>query len=505
MFALKSCRCVAVLLICSVLGWSQAAKSNKRSSSPEARTAAYFESIKNQPSRLMDFLHDMPKGADLHNHLSGAVYAESFIRWAVEDGLCINRSSSTFVTCDHSETELPASAALSDVVLYGQLLDAFSMRGWLPARESGHDHFFATFGKFGAATNGHTAEMLTEVRARAARENLQYLEVMFNPDNGQAAALGKRVGWTDDLSQMRGKLLAGGLPEIVNSARQGLDQIESRENQELRCGTQQADPGCAVQARYLYQVARGLPKEMVYAQILAGFEMASRDPRVVGLNLVMAEDWYVPVHDFKLHMKIIDYLHSVYPKVHITLHAGELTPEIAAPEELFHIRASVEEGHAERIGHGVDVMDETNPQALLKEMANRNVLVEVCLTSNDVILGVSGTRHPLLMYLKFGVPVTLATDDEGVSRSSMTQEYQRAVETYHFNYSQLKKFARASLAYSFLPGAGLWQSSGPSACQKDSPRSAKVSADCEKLLSVSARARAQWALEKALANFESRF
>jgi hypothetical protein len=153
----------------------------------------------------------------------------------------------------------------------------------------------------------------------------------------------------------------------------------------------------------------------------------------------------------------------------------------------------------------MDVMDETNPQALLKEMANRNVLVEVCLTSNDVILGVSGTRHPLLMYLKFGVPVTLATDDEGVSRSSMTQEYQRAVETYHFNYSQLKKFARASLAYSFLPGAGVWQSSGPSACQKDSPRSAKVSADCEKLLSVSARARAQWALEKALANFESRF
>jgi len=84
-------------------------------------------------------------------------------------------------------------------------------------------------------------------------------------------------------------------------------------------------------------------------------------------------------------------------------------------------------------------------------MARGKVLVEVCLTSNDVILGVSGARHPLLAYLKFRVPVALATDDAGVSRSSMTQEYQRAVETYHLKYADLKKMARASIAYSFLP------------------------------------------------------
>jgi adenosine deaminase len=221
----------------------------------------------------------------------------------------------------------------------------------------------------------------------------------------------------------------------------------------MRCGHPQPDPGCNVQARYLYQVARGLPKEQVFAQILAGFEMASKDPRVVGLNLVMAEDWYVPLHDFNLHMHMLDYLHQIYPKVHITLHAGELTPTLAAPEDLFHIRASIERGHAERIGHGVDVIQEHDPTELLKEMASRKVLVEVCLTSNDVILGVSGARHPLPMYLKFGVPVALATDDPGVSRSSMTQEFERAVETYRFSYPDLKKMVRASVAYSFLPAA----------------------------------------------------
>jgi len=86
-------------------------------------------------------------------------------------------------------------------------------------------------------------------------------------------------------------------------------------------------------------------------------------------------------------------------------------------------------------------------------MAHDGILVEVCLTSNDVILGVSGAQHPLPIYLKFGVPVALATDDEGVSRSNMTKEYQRAVETYHLRYADIKKMARASIAYSFLPAA----------------------------------------------------
>src|SRR5262249_55245748 len=151
--------------------------------------------------------------------------------------------------------------------------------------------------------------------------------------------------------------------------------------------------------------------------------MASRDPRVVGLNLVMAEDWYVPIHDFNLHMQMLNFLHEIYPKVHITLHAGELTLQLAPPEQFFHIRASIERGHAERIGHGVDVMYEPDPVALLREMARRKIMVEVCLTSNDVILGATGARHPLPVYMRYGVPVALATDDAGVSRSTMTHEY----------------------------------------------------------------------------------
>ena len=200
-----------------------------------------------------------------------------------------------------------------------------------------------------------------------------------------------------------------------------------------------------------------MPHEIVFAQILLGFELASSDPRFVGLNLVMPEDWYVPIHDFNEHMAMIDYLHGVYPKVHIALHAGELAMGLVPPEDLaFHIRASVERGHAERIGHGVSVMNEKDPIGLLHEMAERNVLVEIALTSNDMILGVSGDDHPLPVYMKYGVPVALATDDEGVSRSDMTHEYLRAIESYHLSYADLKRMARQSLEHSFLPGESLW-------------------------------------------------
>jgi adenosine deaminase len=168
------------------------------------------------------------------------------------------------------------------------------------------------------------------------------------------------------------------------------------------------------------------------------------------LNLVQPEDGRVPMHDFRLHMRMLAFLRPLYPKAHLTLHAGELWSGLVPPEGLrFHIRESVAAG-AERIGHGVDLMFEDDPAALLREMARRKVLVEVCLGSNDLILGVRGKEHPLRAYLDAGVPVALATDDEGVARSEMTQEYVRAVREQGLGYAALKRIARAGLEHAFL-------------------------------------------------------
>jgi adenosine deaminase len=309
---------------------------------------------------------------------------------------------------------------------------------------------------------------------------------------------------------MRERLLSSGLKDVMAAARTTLDRDETRRQKLLRCGAANADAGCRVTVRYLYQVLRGLPKEMVFAQIVLGFELAQADPRFVGLNLVMPEDWYVPMHDFDLHMRMFDYLHGVYPKVHITLHAGELAMGLVPPDGLaFHIRESMDKGHAERIGHGTSVMDEKDALGLLKQMAQKKVMVEICLTSGDLILGVEGSQHPLPTYIKYGVPVALATDDEGVSRSDMTHEYVRAIESYNFPYAQMKKMARESLEHSFLAGPSLWQEMAGArrvtACSGDAAGAEKPSAGCAKLLASSDRARAQWNLERAFAEFEKKF
>ena len=398
----------------------------------------------------------MPKGGDLHSHLSGAVYAESLIRWAGEDGLCIVVMTRALAPppCDSMSGRPAASTIAANATLFGDVIDAWSLRNWNPARQNGHDQFFESFGKFGLATKHRTGDMLAEVSAQAAADNVSYLELMQTLDGGASASLGRQAGFGAGFPAMRFRILAAGLRDSLLRARATLDTDEARRRTLLHCGTATADAGCRVTIRYLYQVLRGRSREEVFAQILAGFELASLDPRVVGFNLVQPEDDPIPMADFSVHMAMINFLRDLYPNVHITLHAGELVEGLVPPEGLrSHIRKSIEIGHAERIGHGVDVVYEDDADGLLRMMASRKILVEIALSSNDDILGVRGNRHPFATYLRYGVPVALVTDDEGVSRSNMIHEYQRAVEEQGADYPILKMMARNSLVYAFVEPA----------------------------------------------------
>ena len=86
--------------------------------------------------------------------------------------------------------------------------------------------------------------------------------------------------------------------------------------------------------------------------------MDAHEDTWVGINFVQPEDDFVSMRDYTLQMKMVAYLHSVYPKVHISLHAGELAPGLVPPEGLrFHIRQAVETGPrgAHRPRRGRDV------------------------------------------------------------------------------------------------------------------------------------------------------
>ncbi|HKV46743.1 MAG TPA: hypothetical protein VJN69_01540 [Candidatus Acidoferrales bacterium] len=482
-------------------------------STNETHTSRELESVRNNPLKLYAFLYRMPKGGDLHNHLGGAVYAESWIRDAEEARLCVDTRTDTLVQLQNgncAEGDVPATKAASDQTLYDALIDAFSMRGFVPTTGvTGHDHFFSTFDKFAAVDSENTGKSVDEVATRAAAQNEQYLELMDTPPFTHAVALARQIGWKDDLAALRNALLAAGLRDEIATDRAEYDKVETVRNQREYCGQPDAAPACKVQIRYLYQILRGFPKEQVFAQTLLGFEVASVDPRVVGINYVMPEDGEISMADYALHMRIVGFLHTLYPKVHISLHAGELAPGLVTYEGLCcHIREAVEVAHAERIGHGVDVMYEDRPYDLLAEMAKNHVMVEINLTSNDVILGVSGKDHPFPIYRAYGVPVALSTDDEGVSRINLTHEYVRAVETYDLHYSDLKQMVRDSVEHTFLPGESLWDKpddfghTAP-ACAKDALGANKPSTRCGDFLKQSEKAREQWELERRFREFEA--
>lgn len=474
---------------------------------PEQATTNYFESIKNNPQKLSEFLKKMPKGGDLHNHHGGASYAENMISYAKNDNFCIEPDS---FNADNNP-QCPSTNLLKNISdypdIYNSVINKWSMRGFHAGQESGHDHFFATFGKYSPITAQHSAEILTEIVQRAARQNEIYLELMVTPDNDASGMLGKKIGWDSDLKNLRNKLLRNGLETIVKDISTAIDANEVWLNKTLQCGTASAQAGCNVKVRYLYQILREQPPAQVFAQLLAGFEVSSKDSRFVGINMVQPEDGKLSMQDYKLHMSMIHFLHELYPNVNISLHAGELVPGLVSDAGLrFHINDAVHIAHAQRIGHGVDIAHEDNVSELLKYMSKNGILVEINLVSNAAILNVKGKDHPLLMYMRSAVPVALSTDDEGVLRTDMTKQYLTAVQNYQFSYPVLKNLVRNSIAYSFVAGKSLWRDRNyhyvVNDCSHDSFNSDKISATCQLFLNKSEKATLQWRLERQFNNFE---
>ncbi len=487
---------------------------NITSTNDEQKTAQYFDSIKNNSSELLAFLENMPKGGDLHNHLSGAIYPEELITIAQNDNLCFDpqnfsispqQSCKTFLIHDLSNHE----------DLYDATIDNWSLRNFHSTTETKHDHFFAIFGKISPIVSTHNANVLTDIISDAAAENIHYLEIMVDTydlnmptgDGDPAGALGKQIGWNANFSQLRQSLLSNGMPQIVQQLKQHIDTMYNNSQAQLHCGTSSALPGCKVKVNFIYITLREQPPAQVFAQLLSAFELANTDPRVVGMNIVQQEDGYIALRDYDLHMRMIGYLHSVYPKVHITLHAGELNPNNVTPENMrFHIRDAVEIANSERIGHGSSVAFEKNSQQLLNEMAQKHILVEMNLTSNAELLGVTGNDDPLPLYLQYHVPVVLSTDDEGILRTTLTREFERAILTYHLSYPTIKEMVRNSITYSFLPGDSIWNNADKliinNACVNDSLGSENPDATCQQFLQKSEKAQMQWQLENEFNSFE---
>lgn len=475
----------------------------------ERTMAQRFEAAKRDEPSLIAFLKRMPKGGDLHLHPGGALYAETALDDALRRGLFFDPATGQFDMKD-GPGRVPAAKLLEGEAdnSLSQFLDAASMRGYRPGTESGHDHFFRSFDILGSADEGLTAaDVLGEIIARARAQNEQYLELM----GGAAApgAMGKVLQDAPPVDNPEKALaiLQPKLDAFVTASRAHLDTLDRNLARRLNVPAPITGTGGPVTVRYQLAASRLAPDNLFFASLAAGMALMQADKRVVAVNILAPEDHPFARTHFETQMRLLDALWKHFGHPNISLHAGELTLAISPVEAMFsRIRRSIEAGHARRIGHGVSIAWEDDLPGLLRKMRTQGIAVEICLTSNDGILGVRGDRHPFDLYRRAGVPVTLNTDDEGVNRSNLTMEYVRAVRTYRLSYPEVKRLVRNSLEYSFLPGESLYVNRDYRRLRAPFAnllrRDWKPSAAENRLLASSAKLRVQARLERAFVAFE---
>ena len=130
--------------------------------------------------------------------------------------------------------------------------------------------------------------------------------------------------------------------------------------------------------------------------------------------------------------------------LHITIHAGEWGPAE-------NVRDAIENLGAERIGHGVRVLEDDSVTALAKE---REIAFEVCPTSNFQTGVVKEfEKHLLPRMLEAGLRVTVNTDDPSISRITLSHEFQQVREKLNVPMDVLKKCVLVAAEESFLPDA----------------------------------------------------
>ncbi|MDR2580741.1 MAG: hypothetical protein LBC85_07090 [Fibromonadaceae bacterium] len=436
-----------------------------------AQTGKYLESIQSKEIFLRQFFAEMPKGGDLHNHLTGSVYAETYYDIACMDSLYVDTLSGRLYSKGTTPSTPDAIRLLPDYInsrhmLKVKLIDQWSIRNFHSYNRNipQDEHFFNAFGLFGAAAGNHMATLINELKKRAVHENVQYLEIMGTSPSVSEVEMDKIFG--ESYYQSINKKLLDAIQSadtdrirsVIDSIVRAWEQDSTWKNKGLAYGklidsldaSSIADTN--IVTRYLAYASRKSEPLTVLAQLHIGF-VASNDTtsKVVGVNIVSSENSEISMSHYTTHMLMFAVLKEKYPQVKTSLHAGELTLGLVKPEDLDgHITQAVYIAKADRIGHGVGIAFEKSSTSLLKYMKENSIPVEINLTSNEFILGVKDNEHPLPLYVKAGVPLVISTDDAGILRTNLAEQYVLLVRRYGLSYPQIKQLARNSIGYSFL-------------------------------------------------------
>ena len=454
---------VTILLI-STLSYANTVPTNIGESKHLQSTSQFYEGMLNSKKPNEALLHlfftKMPKGGDIHHHYSGSIYAETYLEWVDKKGWMIDSCSLLIIKESKDATckLLTAQELIADDTLYRRLLTLWSDKDY-----SNHSHnqpppdsnFFNTFLYIETIAYEYINLGLNILKKRAIKENLNYIETMLSMvginssnyyDTPTAQSYNKQLRAAKSQEQIDSIL-----DEIVTTYNKSsefnatVDSYVAKLNRDHQ-GIDDAN----FMMRYQTYAVRVFEPLQVFSDLYASYMTALKSPLIVGVNIVAPENNTVALSDYTLHMRMYNYLAQRYPTVHRALHAGELTLGMVRPKNLlFHIREAREIAQAQRIGHGVDISYEEHPIKLLKDL-KENAAIEINFSSNEFILGVKGDKHPYLIYERYNVPLVIATDDSGVTRNNLTQEYMKLATRYHPSYQRIKEYVYNSIKYSFL-------------------------------------------------------
>ena len=422
----------------------------------------YFEKIRNNEAALTAFFTQMPKGGDLHHHYSGAIYTEPLLERAIAENFYVNTE-----TMEVSKTKpvMGNWENFSNIQSRGELdkykqkiIKKWSVKYYQPSDYPSDKLFFESFDKFWPAAKGHFEEGLLELKNRAVKENLSYIETQLttipcdlNTDNlqkwnsifRQYETVKNEKAVFNILDTLWNLLLQ---KDIARYAQVYNTQFLNKLHQKLSIDDSHFT------MRYQNFVLRFMEPVALFKNMMLAFISADQSELIGGVNLVSPEDGETSLKDYWLHMLMFQYCHSRFPNVKYSLHAGELGLGLVQPEQLtWHIRSAVYLAKANRIGHGVDIAYEDSSYQLLKYMAANKIPVEINLSSNEFILNVKDSRHPITLYQEFGVPIVISTDDPGILRTNMTEQYVLLAKRYKsFSYADIKEIVYNSIVYSFI-------------------------------------------------------
>ncbi len=238
-----------------------------------------------------------------------------------------------------------------------------------------------------------------EAIADAAADNVHYMELRFTPvalGRAEKFPLGEVIGW------------------VIEGARQ-------------------AEKESGLHAGLIVSVNRHESPEL--AEEVVKLALDRQKDGIVGLDLAGNEA------DFSAMPFAGIFQDAKKAGLHITVHAGEWNGAANVAEAIEHLGA-------ERIGHGVRVIEDPSVVALARE---RGIVFEVCITSNfqsGVIKDIKD--HPLPRMLDAGLKVTLNSDDPSISRITLSDEYQRAIKNKLLPETMLQSLVMTSVQAAFL-------------------------------------------------------